>query len=104
MGRVESVSQPINEKATVVGQWSIYLVRNALGHLYCGISTDVERRVAQHACGKGAKSLRGKGPLHLVWARTAESHSQALIYEAKIKRLSKTKKEALVQNKFDIFA
>ncbi len=45
-------------------QWSIYIVRNRLGSLYTGITTDVERRFNQHQNGTGAKALRGKGPYY----------------------------------------
>ena len=49
-------------------RWSVYLVRCGTGALYTGIATDVARRLTDHrqAEGKGAKYLRGKGPLRLV--------------------------------------
>lgn len=83
-------------------QWWIYLLRTAMGHLYCGITTDVTRRLSQHQHGRGAKSLRGKGPLQLVWTQPAHSHSDALRCEAKIKRLPKQKKEELVKNQMSV--
>lgn len=48
-------------------QWQLYIVRTAKGSLYTGITTDVVRRVAQHQSGRGARALRGKGPLDLVF-------------------------------------
>ena len=47
--------------------WFVYLVRTGAGALYAGISTDPERRLRQHQSGKGARALRGKGPLTLAW-------------------------------------
>lgn len=76
--------------------WCIYLIRTRLNSLYCGITNNVERRFAQHQTGKGAKYLRGKGPLTLVWHRDVESKSIALKYEYQIKKMTKASKEALV--------
>ena len=46
--------------------WYLYLVRCGDGTLYTGISTDVDRRLAEHSGGKGARYLRGRGPLALA--------------------------------------
>lgn len=68
--------------------WSIYLVRCRDGSIYTGISTDVQRRINEHeGGGKGAKFLRGKGPLELVYERAVGSRSLALQLENRIKRL-----------------
>ncbi|WP_342594685.1 GIY-YIG nuclease family protein [Salinicola lusitanus] len=69
-------------------QWYLYLVEMANGSLYTGITTDIERRFAQHVNGKGARALRGKGPLTLRHAQAVGSHGDALRLEAAIKRLS----------------
>lgn len=77
--------------------WSIYLVRCWDGALYTGITTDVARRFTEHQSGKGAKYLRGKGPLALVWQQEVGSRSAALVAEAAIKKLDKAGKEAIVR-------
>ncbi|ATD29650.1 TPA: GIY-YIG nuclease family protein [Vibrio cholerae] len=83
--------------AELPAPWFVYLVRCANNALYCGITTDVARRFAQHQKGNGAKALRGKGPLELVWSLPiAEGKSAALKLEYRIKALSKSQKEALV--------
>ncbi|ENM5833139.1 GIY-YIG nuclease family protein [Vibrio metoecus] len=83
--------------AELPSPWFVYLVRCANNALYCGITTDVSRRFAQHQKGSGAKALRGKGPLTLVWTLpVAEGKSAALKLECRIKTLSKAQKEALV--------
>lgn len=76
--------------------WHIYLLRNADGAIYTGITTDVMRRFQQHCEGKGAKALRGKGPLTLLFSQTATCHSDALKLEYRIKQLNKKQKEQLV--------
>jgi len=76
--------------------WYVYLIRTARGHLYTGISTDVERRFKEHVAGKGAKYLRGKGPLQLVFSQKVGERVDALKIEAAIKNMSKPEKEAMV--------
>lgn len=76
--------------------WWLYMVRMADGRLYTGISTDVARRFTQHVSGKGARALRGKGPLTLVWQQPVSSHSMALRLEYRLKRWRKADKEALI--------
>ena len=79
--------------------WNLYLVRMASGQLYCGISTDVERRFAEH-CANGAKTaraLRGRGPLTLVYQTAVGAHGDALRAEIRVKKLPKAEKEKLVR-------
>ena len=78
--------------------WHIYLVRTADGRLYTGISTDVDRRFAEHAAaaGRGARALRGQGPLRLVYRDRVGERGLALRLEHRLKRLSKAGKEAIV--------
>jgi putative endonuclease len=77
--------------------WWIYVVRRADGALYTGIATDVARRFAAHCAGKGAKALRGRGPLALVFRRRLGTVGRALRIERAFKRLPKETKERLVQ-------
>lgn len=78
--------------------WFVYLVRCHNGALYTGISTDPVRRLRQHQ-GElvgGARALRGKGPLQLVWQYQAPDRSIASQWEFKLKQLPKKSKEQLV--------
>ncbi|GKV94284.1 GIY-YIG nuclease family protein [Pectobacterium aroidearum] len=79
-------------------QWYLYILRTITGALYTGITTDVSRRLNQHQTGKGAKALRGKGELTLVFHCLAGDRSNALKLEYRIKQLSKSQKERLVQD------
>jgi len=76
--------------------WFLYMVRCNNGQLYTGITIDVGRRFAEHEAGKGAKFLRGKGPLILQFQMQVGSHSEALKKEVQIKKLSKSAKEQLI--------
>ncbi|MBU9814611.1 GIY-YIG nuclease family protein [Rahnella sp. C60] len=82
----------------VTANWFLYMLRTPTGMLYTGITTDVTRRLAQHQCGKGAKSLRGKGELALAFQCRAGDRSRASKLEIKVKKLSKAQKELLVTN------
>ena len=79
--------------------WHLYLVRTAGGSLYTGVTTDIARRFAEHQAGapKGARSLRGKGPLTLAFHAPAGNRSRAQSLEWRIKRWSRARKEALVR-------
>ena len=72
------------------------MVRCRRGNLYTGIATGVERRFAEHQAGKGAKYLRGRGPLKLVFQKRIGNRGLALKIERRVKRLPKHKKERLV--------
>lgn len=78
--------------------WHLYVVRTRAGHLYTGIATDVERRLEEHAAGdgRGAKALRGRGPLELVYRRRIGERGLALRLEHRLKRCTREEKEALV--------
>ncbi|MBQ4772959.1 GIY-YIG nuclease family protein [Pectobacterium versatile] len=78
--------------------WYLYILRTVAGSLYTGITTDVSRRLNQHQTGKGAKALRGKGELTLVFHCLVGDRSDALKLEYRIKQLSKNQKERLVQD------
>ncbi len=78
--------------------WSLYLIRTATGSLYCGVTTNVERRLREHSNNgvKAAKSLRGRGPLTLEFQHYIGSRSAALKCEFAVKRLSRSEKEKLI--------
>ena len=89
----------------IVPVWMLYILRCADGSYYTGISTDVQRRLREHSGeagrNKGAKALRGKGPLQLAFQIQLANKSEALKLEYRIKQLSKTGKESLVRGKLD---
>ena len=90
--------------AAVERCYSVYLVRCANGSLYTGISTDVDRRLREHAVGqRGARFLRGKGPLELVYQARVGSRSEASRVECRLKQLDRAQKEALVAGTKTLF-
>jgi putative endonuclease len=78
-------------------EWFVYLLRCADDTLYCGVCTDVERRVAEHnSSPRGARYTRARRPVSLAWQQESESRSDACREEARIKRLSRAAKEQLI--------
>ena len=78
--------------------WWRYIVRCADGSLYTGITTDVERRVAEHNAGpRGAKYTRGRRPVLLVYVCAVPwGRAWAQRQERRIKAMSKADRERLV--------
>lgn len=89
-----------------MSSWFLYMIRTADGSLYTGISTAPERRLREHAAGgrAGARSLRGKGPLQLVFTAPCPDRGAAARLEYRIKQLPKSAKEAIVGGQVAIAA
>jgi putative endonuclease len=81
----------------MTADWVLYLVRCPDGSLYTGITTDLQRRLAAHGTARGARRLRGRQPLELVYSQAVGDRACALRIEHKVKRLSKRDKESLVR-------
>ena len=81
-----------------MSDWYLYLVRCRDGTLYTGISTDIDRRLAEHREGgdAGSKYLKGRAPLTLLFEQRLGSRSLALKVEKRVKKLSKAKKEKMI--------
>ncbi|UNU90452.1 GIY-YIG nuclease family protein [Aeromonas dhakensis] len=94
MRKPPSGAEPATSTPTC--HWFIYMVRTAGGLLYTGISTDPARRLLQHQSGKGARALRGKGPLTLAWQQAVGEQRAALRLEYRLKQQSKAFKEQLI--------
>ena len=73
----------------------VYLLRCADGTLYCGWSTDPERRVRQHQAGVASRYTRTRLPVELVYTREFETRSEAMREEARIKQLTVADKRRL---------
>lgn len=80
------------------GEHYVYIVACDDGTYYTGYTTDLERRVAEHNEGTGAKYTRGRRPVELVHAETYASQSAAMQREYAIKQLRRAEKERLVRS------
>lgn len=79
--------------------WFLYVVRAADDSLYTGITTDPERRLQEHEQGqRGARYLRGRSPLTLVYQVCLGERALALRAEYAFKRLTRARKMQLISD------
>lgn len=76
--------------------WFVYMLQCADGTLYTGVAKDMERRLAQHNAGRGAKYTRSRVPVTLYYKEQCGDRGGALRREAAIRRLTRREKLALV--------
>ena len=77
-------------------RWFLYILECGDSTLYTGITNDLERRIAAHESGTGAKYTKGRGPFKLLYSEEFEDRSGASKYEVKIKALSRLDKLDLI--------
>lgn len=78
----------------MTGPWQVYLVRCADDTFYCGVTSNLERRINQHN-GKlagGAKYTRNRRPVALAAVIECRSQSEALKMEATLKSMKRSEK------------
>lgn len=81
-------------------EFSVYVVRCADNTYYTGIAADVNRRMLEHESSpRGAKYLKGRGPLVLVFSQMIGDRSAALRAEYRIKQFNRLQKEALIDGR-----
>lgn len=78
--------------------WVCYILRCADDTLYCGISNDLEKRIATHNAGTASKYTRARGPVQLVFVEMCADKSTALKRELTIKGLTREKKLVLISS------
>jgi putative endonuclease len=74
----------------------VYLLRCADGSLYCGWTTDPERRLRQHQAGTASRYTKRRRPVEFALVKPAADRSAALKEEWRIKQMSRAEKLALV--------
>lgn len=77
--------------------WTVYMLRCRDGSLYTGCTDDLDRRLAAHRSGRGAKYTRSRLPVELAYREEAADRSAALRREWAIKQLTRAQKLALVE-------
>ena len=74
----------------------VYLLRCRDGSLYTGWTSDLPRRLKRHHAGTASRYTASRRPLSLALALPMTDRSAARREEARIKRLTRTEKLALV--------
>ena len=78
-------------------QYFVYMVSCADGTFYTGSTNNLENRLKLHNAGRGAKYLRGKAPIEIVYAKKCANLKMALGAEHALKKLNRKQKEKLVE-------
>jgi putative endonuclease len=81
----------MHDKENVV-HWIVYILECADTSLYTGITNNLDRRLAEHATGKGARYTKGCGPFRLVYYETCAGRAEASRRETAIKSMNRAKK------------
>lgn len=77
--------------------WYVYILVCRDQTLYTGSTPDVEKRLAKHNAGQGAKYTAARKPVQLIYSENCASKSEALKRELQIKKLSRAEKLNLIQ-------
>lgn len=89
----------MSKALTSVKKFFVYVVECRDGTYYTGYTPDLEKRLKAHNSGKGAKYTRSRRPVKVVWKKRYNDFKKAVSEEARIKRLTRTQKEELVNKK-----
>ncbi len=84
--------------------WHVYMILCSDQSLYTGITNDPERRWIQHATRRGARYLRARTPVCLVYLEGGHTRSSASRREAAIKKLRRAAKRALIDSEQNLAA
>jgi len=76
--------------------WMVYILRCADGSLYSGMTDDLDRRLAAHNAGRGARYTRGRLPVKAVYTEEVPNRATALRREWQIKQRTRVEKETLI--------
>ena len=79
-------------------QYWVYIVQCKDGTYYTGYTNNLERRIGLHNRGNGAKYLKRKLPVKLVYAKEYHYYKNALRRERNIKKMTHKQKERLIKN------
>lgn len=79
--------------------YTVYILKCRGGSLYTGITTDIERRLKEHASGKASKYTRSKLPVRLVYSEKQPDESSAKKREYAIKQMDRKTKTALIRKR-----
>jgi putative endonuclease len=79
----------------------IYILEMLTGHRYVGTTTNIERRLLDHAKGFGHKTTRLGGYKRLMYTESFPDRLSALHRERQIKGWTRAKKLALIEGSLD---
>lgn len=78
-------------------KYFVYIIEDKNGTYYTGYTNDINKRFELHEKGRGAKYLRGRAPLKLVFVKEYAYYKNALGAERRIKTYTRERKEELIK-------
>lgn len=81
----------------------VYMLRCADDSLYTGWTIDMQRRLASHRAGTASRYTASRLPVQLAWSREMPDRRAARREEARIKRLARKEKLALLAPDHPLF-
>jgi len=79
----------------------VYILKCADKSFYTGITNDLERRISEHQSGLNLTCFTyTRRPIELVYKEVFTNPTIAIIFEKKIKKWSRAKKQALIEGRF----
>ena len=91
-------AEPSRGYGRAMSSWHVYLLRCADNTLYCGITNDLERRLAQHNAGTASKYTRCRTPVRLETSICVPCKGDALRLEWRVKRQKRECKATFLQS------
>lgn len=79
--------------------WFVYIIECQNGRYYTGISNNIEQRFKKHLQGKGALFTKRNPVKAVIYTEFCGKMGDALKREAAIKKLSRSMKESLIDEK-----
>lgn len=81
----------------------VYILKCSDNSYYVGITSNLDRRVMEHNAGKYPDAYTcSRRPVELVWYQDFTEPNQAIYFEKKIKKWSRAKKEAIINDDWDL--
>src|SRR5271169_1179301 len=74
------------------GKWLVYVLKCRKNYLYTGITNNLEKRLKEHAEGRGSKFVRAWRPFELLKILSCGNSTEARQLEYKIKKMKRAKK------------
>ena len=84
-------------------EFTVYILRCGDDTFYTGIAVDIGKRISEHeSSSRGAKYLKGRGPLTLVYSMAVGNRAAATRVEYRIKQMNRAQKEALIDGRLGL--
>lgn len=79
-----------------------YVVKCGDNSFYAGYTNNLEKRIACHNDGRGAKYTKTRLPVHLIYHQQFDSKRRAMQYEYYFKKLTRKQKERYLSGEYDL--